>query len=164
MLKGLSRAKPNCFLFHQCCCKILKSFWHTNDSSVQTRFCLPSVDNGCCPCRWEQRDLTLPSCDPLIPDGISQSVCPGAITSRAWNCCSTRAALQDVPGPLRLSDRQNVCSCCTAGGIPSHFAVYETLPSLAVLTLWGCASCVSFYTQLCSELLTEHGLTPQGCF
>lgn len=47
MLKGLSCAKPNCFLFHQCCCKILKSFWHTNDSSVQTRFCLPSVDNGC---------------------------------------------------------------------------------------------------------------------
>lgn len=64
MLEGLSCAEPNCFLFHKCCCKILKPYWQTNYSCFQTKFCLSSKE-WLCPCRWEQRDLTLSSSDPL---------------------------------------------------------------------------------------------------
>lgn len=59
------------FLFHRCCCKTLKSYWHTNYSCFQTKFHLPSVNNGCALAEENREIWLLPALTHLVSNGIS---------------------------------------------------------------------------------------------
>lgn len=107
VLEGLSCAKPNCFSFHQCCCKTLKSYWHTNYSCFQPKFHLPPVNNSCALAEESRELWLLPALTHLISNGISQNLCPGTATSRAWSCWQGRIHWVTVQVQSSCSESQS---------------------------------------------------------